>query len=250
MNEQARSAPDLAPSVVAEIKLVAQDKDEDVVRTALGLIDRDPEHRDIFFFDTQDLLLFDRDIVLRARLVQDGEDDSTVKLRPFPAGDEEHWKEVKGFEVELDVAKDEAVRSAKLSVGQRRGEITRVLNGERPIQKLFSEEQERLIRTYSREGIPWDGLWEDLRTFGPVKVHKWEVSAKGFPHEIVVEEWMLLPSARDIVELSIKVESAWPEASEEFRTFLGGRDIHFEADQQAKTRSVLEQYARSNASSG
>jgi hypothetical protein len=52
------------------------------VRAALESQDLEAEHREIFFFDTPQLNLFEAGLVLRARIVQDGADDSTVKLRP------------------------------------------------------------------------------------------------------------------------------------------------------------------------
>jgi hypothetical protein len=226
--------------MAVEIKAIAREKDEDVVRTALHLVDMDPEHRDIYFFDTHDLGLFDNGLVLRARLIKDDTDDSTVKLRPFPEGEERRWKDMKGLEIELDIVGNAAIRSAKLSVDQERGEITKACDGSRPIRTLFSDEQERLIEAYRPKGISWD----DLESLGPIKVLKWEVGPHAFPHEVTVEEWVM-PNADDLVELSIKVEpNAWMEAGKQFHDLLVEKDIQVAGSQQAKTRSALEYFAQ------
>jgi hypothetical protein len=223
-----------------EVKFVASEKDEEVVRSALGLFDQAPEYRDVYFFDTGDIKLFKRGIVLRARQTHDAKDDSTVKLRPFPEREEGRWKDAEGFELEMDVVGRKPVLSAKVSVEQRRGEIEEVSEHRRPIRKLFSDIQEQLISAYRPGGISWN----DLTTLGPAKVHKWRVESKGFPHEVSVEEW-LLHDSEDLVELSIRVTAnSWLEATEEFKAFLANRKIHISADQQAKTRSVLEFFAQ------
>jgi hypothetical protein len=108
-----RAAIDSALTAV-EIKLIARERDEDVVRVALDLVDRDPEHRDIYFFDTPALELFDAGLVLRARQIRDDADDSTVKIRPY-AIDDRRLVGIQGVELELDEIGDETVRSAKLS---------------------------------------------------------------------------------------------------------------------------------------
>ena len=55
------------PAVGAiEIKITARAADEDEVRAALETADIDAERREIWFYDTPGLALFDRGLVLRA----------------------------------------------------------------------------------------------------------------------------------------------------------------------------------------
>lgn len=69
----------------------------------------EPERRNVFFFDTQDLTLVEKGVVLRARLTRGGADDSTVKLRPVvPAEIDAYWRNADGFEIELDVVGETA----------------------------------------------------------------------------------------------------------------------------------------------
>src|SRR5947199_1399045 len=66
-----------------ELKLTVPESDQ---RSAVGALDMDPlecEIRQVFFFDTPDLALYDAGVVARARRVQKKGDDSVVKLRPI-----------------------------------------------------------------------------------------------------------------------------------------------------------------------
>jgi len=228
------------PAVGAiEIKITARAADEDEVRAALETADIDSERREIWFYDTPGLALFDRGLVLRARLVHGGADDSTVKLRPVDATTlEDAWKATPGFEIELDAVGEEAICSAKLSVDQDRGEIAAVAAGSRPIRSLFSKSQERLVEQHWPDGIDWDSLV----AFGPVAVRKWQFTPKDFDHEVTVEEWVL-PDDSDLVEISFKTS---PEdaavASAEFVAGMRRRGFDTEGDQQTKTRSALRYF--------
>ena len=228
---------ELDPAIQAvEVKITAQVKDEAMVRQALERSGEEPEHREVYFYDTQDLALFDGGVVLRARKVSGGADDSTVKLRPVdPTTLSDAWKETEGFEVELDGVGDATICSAKMSADQNRDEIDEVAVGEREIRKLFSGPQEQLIL----EHAPTDVSWADLAVLGPVEVRKWKIDPKGFGEEVVAEEWTL-PDRSDLIELSIKVEpERAQDASETFMSFLEENGFTTEGDQQTKTRATL-----------
>ena len=184
-----------------EFKITVRANQEELVRAELREADLEPERRRVYFFDTQELALFDAGVVLRARVTKDAADDSTVKLRPVvPADIDRRWRQTDGFEIELDMVGDTPVCSAKLEAEQRRDEIDEVAAGERPMRTLFSEDQEDLIGDYAPIGISWN----ELSVLGPVDVRKWELEPAGFPHEVTVEEWVL-PDDSDLIELSVKV---------------------------------------------
>ncbi len=231
---------EIDPSIGAiEIKITARAKDEDVVRAALDAADVEAEQREIYFFDTPKLDLFEAGVVLRARLVRGGADDSTVKLRPVvPEQLSSAWKKTDGFEVELDAVGADAICSAKLSVDQDRGEIQEVATGQRAIRKLFSRSQEELLEQHGPSGIAWD----NLAVLGPVDVRKWEVRPKDLDYEVTVEEWVL-PDDSDLVELSVKAEPGdAAKANAAFVEFMRGRGIDTEGEQQTKTRSALHYF--------
>jgi hypothetical protein len=204
-DEETRAQLEIDPAVgTVEMKITARARDEDEVREALERADIEPEVREVYFFDTTDLTLFEARIVLRARLVHDGADDSTVKLRPIdPKTLSQPWKSDPKLELEVDAVGDEYVTSAKLGADQDR---------------------------------------DRLRPLGPVQVHKWEVDHKELDNEVTVEEWVL-PDRSDLVELSIKVDpNEAVEANERFVDYLRSRGFDTEGGQQTKTRAALEYF--------
>ncbi len=220
-----------------EFKITVRANQEELVRAELEGAEIEPERRRVYFYDTQELALFDAGVVLRARVTRDAADDSTVKLRPVvPADIDRRWKQTDGFKIELDMVGDTPVCSAKLEAEQRRDEIDDVAAGERPMRTLFSDDQENLIGDYAPIGISWN----ELSVLGPVDVRKWELEPPGFPHEVTVEEWVL-PDDSDLIELSIKVPTDQAlDAGKAFHALLDERGVDPTGDQQAKARTVLE----------
>ena len=66
-----------------ELKLTVQLTDRSRAGAALGVDPLDGQIRQVYFFDTPDLKLNQRGLVVRARRVQGKGDDSVVKLRPL-----------------------------------------------------------------------------------------------------------------------------------------------------------------------
>jgi hypothetical protein len=229
-----------------EMKLTARAHDEDEVLELLQKSDVEPETRDVYFFDTNDLSLFEAGIVLRARLVHDGADDSTVKLRPVdPTTIGERWKNDPQLEFEVDVVGDQYVSSAKLSSEQDRGEIDEVARGERSLRSLFTSDQEDFLAEHAPGGAEVD--WDSLRTLGPVQVRKWEFEPEELGFEITVEEWVLSDRS-DLVELSIKADPEQAvEANERFLDYLRARGFDTEGEQKTKTRAALEYFTGASA---
>lgn len=225
------------PAIQAvEVKITARVEDEDLVLGLLKERDEEPEERTVYFFDTPGLDLFDVGLVLRARKIQGDEDDATVKIRPVdPKRIPIDWMKTEGFEIEMDRVGDAHVISAKLSAVQARGEIDDAVAGERPLRKLFSADQERLIAEFGPKEVGWDALVP----MGPIAVQKWKMGAKRLGHEVVVERWKL-PDTSDLVELSIKVAPGEATAAADaFLAFLGAMGMEVSGDQQTKTRGAL-----------
>src|SRR5262245_23157866 len=110
-----------------ELKVTIAEEKEGAAADAFGLDPGKGERRRIFFFDTLDLALFNKGLVLRAREVRGGRDDSTVKIRPIdPKTLHRKWHALDGFKVEADGVGDRLIRSASLSVDQQHGEIKAV----------------------------------------------------------------------------------------------------------------------------
>ena len=133
-----------------ELKVTISERKERAAARAFGLDPKEGERRRIFFFDTADLALFNRGLVLRAREVKNGKDDSTVKIRPVDRQKiTDTWRRLNGFKIEADGVGSKLIRSASLSVDQRDDEIKAVESGVRAIEKLFSSEQELLLAEMS-----------------------------------------------------------------------------------------------------
>jgi hypothetical protein len=218
-----------------EIKLTVRADQEQMVEVELDRTDVEPEAREIYYFDNDDLDLYNAGLVLRARKTKRGTDDTTVKLRPVvPSEISDSWKRLAEFNIEMDAVGDRMVCSAKLDAEQGRGEIDAVAAGDREIRKLFTTDQELLS-----EYAPRDVNWGDLRPLGPIDARKWELEPEDFDHELTVEMWVL-PDDSDLIELSIKVSpDLAEEASMAMRDFLTARGLDVEGDQQTKTRAAL-----------
>jgi hypothetical protein len=223
------------------MKITARAADESEVIEALERAHVEPSTRQVYFFDTPDLALFEAGIVLRARLNHDGADDSTVKLRPVdPNAVADRWKDDPDLEFEVDSVGSEYIASAKLSAEQDGGEIRDAANGERSLRALFSGSQEDFLGEHARGSAGVD--WDRLTALGPVDVRKWEVEPKQLGYEITVEEWVL-PDRSDLVELSIKVSPEEAiEANERFVAYLRSRGFDTEGEQKTKTRTALEYF--------
>ncbi len=230
-----------------EIKVtIRPDQELQGLRT-LELDEDSAEVRVIYFYDTARLQLFNAGVVLRARLVKGADDDSTVKIRPVEPSKISHdWTEIDGFKLEADSTGDRMACSASLTVLQKRDEIDEVAKGKRPIHKLFSKDQVRLLAEFHRQPVDF----ERLKPLGPIRVLCWKTKHKGFPYELTSEEWRL-PDGQDLMEVSIKVEPGEvARARPAFEAHLRELGLDPAGAQDTKTRTALEYFARAPASPG
>ena len=243
--ERTRGMADATAGTEAvELKVTVAEKKERAAAEAFKLNPHDGERRHIYFFDTGTLALFGKGVVLRARLVKGGTDDSTVKIRPVdPLRITSKWHRLDGFKLEADGVADRMIRSASLSIEQGGDEIKAVARGTRHIRKLFTEEQESFLADLSP--VPID--FERLAALGPVDALRWKIEHPGLPHPITAEQWTL-PDGRDLLEVSIKVPTVQaPAASAAFDAFLKGLQLKPQGGQETKTRVALEFFVKQAA---
>jgi hypothetical protein len=224
-----------------EFKITVLSGEEAEVQALLQKEGGQPQRRKVYFYDTKDLALYGKDLVLRARVTQGDDDDSTVKLRPVDlADDEASWRQIDGIRIELDVVGDKQVPSAKLDGEPDRGEVEAVEAKQRPVGSVFSGKQEQLIADYGPDGISLN----KLEVLGPVDARKWDLDdPDGFPHTLSVEEWSL-PDATRFIELSFKVPAdEATDAQAAFRALLIGLEVDVAGDQTPKTPHVLKYFA-------
>jgi hypothetical protein len=224
-----------------EIKVTIRPDQELRAERAMELNEDTAEVRVVYFYDTPKLDLFDAGVALRARLVKGDDDDSTVKFRPVePAKIAEEWKQLKGFKLEADCVGNRVVRSASLTVLQKRNEIDEVAKGKWPIEKLFSKDQERFLGAFYKSPVDF----AKLHVLGPIRVLRWKLKQKDFPYELTLEEWRL-PDGEDLVEVSIKTAPQdASQAQKDFDKHLRDLGLDPKGAQETKTRTALEYFAK------
>jgi hypothetical protein len=227
-----------------ELKLTVPEVDQRSTVAALGMDPLEAEIRQVFFFDTPDLALNKRGLVVRARRVQRKGDDSVVKLRPVvPDELPSKLRRSPNFAVEVDAMPGGYVCSASLKASLGSTDVKRVAAGERPVRRLFTKEQRKFFATHAPEGIELD----DLALLGPIFVLKLRFKPADFDQKLVAELWNYPDNSR-ILELSTKcAPSEAFQMSVETRAFLRRHGVDLTGEQQTKTKTALRFFSKSLA---
>jgi len=224
-----------------ELKLTVP---EGAQRSAIQALRMDPleaQIRQVFFFDTPDLALQSAGVVVRARRVQRKGDDSTVKLRPvIPHDLPEDLRADAAFNVEVDAMPGGFVCSGTLKGTPRQGSILGHVHEGTPVRKMFSKAQRAFFAEHAPEGVALD----DLQVLGPIFVLKLKWEPEGYDRRLVAEVW-LYPDGSRILELSTRCTTTEAfEVAAETRAFLTARGVELGGEQQTKTRTALEFFAK------
>jgi hypothetical protein len=225
-----------------ELKLTVPDSERRATVTGLGMDPLEAQIRQVFFFDTPDLALNKAGVVVRARRVQGRGDDTVVKLRPIVPGElPASVRNAKTMVVEVDAMPGGYVCSASFKGAIGPGDAVRqVAAGDRAIRKLYSKQQRAFYEAHAPDGLAMD----DLTVLGPINVLKLKFTPKGFGRRLVAELW-LYPDGERILELSTKCgpEEGFQVATEA-RAFLAGRGVDLYGEQQTKTKTALDYFAK------
>ena len=225
-----------------ELKLTVPDSEARSTVNALGMDPLEAQIRQVFFFDTPDLRLNKRGVVVRARRVQGRGDDTVVKLRPIvPDELPPSVRKAKSMVVEVDAMPGGYVCSAsfKGSLGPGTA-VKEVAAGSRAIRKLYSKEQRAFYAAHAPEGLALD----DLTVLGPINVFKLKFTPKEFKRRLVAELW-LYPDGERILELSTKCAPGEGfQVAAEGRAFLAERGVDLLGEQQTKTKTALDFFAK------
>jgi hypothetical protein len=224
-----------------ELKLTVPEAYGRSAADALGADPLDAQIRQVFFFDTPDLALDSAGVVVRARRIQRGKDDSVVKLRPVvPAELPDEVRRSKGFKVEVDAMPGGFVCSASFKGRADKGEVKEAVAGRARISRLFSKEQRDFFAMHAPDGIELD----DLAVLGPVLVLKLKWTPEGVARELTAEQWNY-PHGSRILELSTKAAPSEAfQAAAEARALLTESGISLDGKQETKTRTALEFFSR------
>jgi hypothetical protein len=224
-----------------ELKLTVPESDQ---RSAVQALDMDPlnaQLRQVYFFDTPDLALYEAGVVVRARRVQKKGDDCVVKLRPvvpseLPSG----VRKSENLVVEVDAMPGGFVCSASLKRALPDRPVRETCSKKLPLSGLFSKEQRAFYAAHAPEGLRLD----ELRILGPINVLKLKFSPEAYDRRLVAEMWLYPDNAR-ILELSTKcLPGEAFEVVAETRAFLLSRDVSLSGEQQTKTRTALEYFSQ------
>ena len=240
-DEQLAQAMELARgSDSVELKLTVPETDQRSTVAALEMDPLEAQIRQVFFFDTPDLVLSSQGVVVRLRRVQKKGDDSVVKLRPVVPSDlPASVRKLPEFGVEVDAMPGGFVCSASMK-GSPTRDVRSSLTKDQPLRKLFSKEQRAFYAEHAPDGLALD----DLKLLGPIFVLKLKFAPKGFARKLVAEMW-LYPDNSRILELSTKCAPAEAlTVAEEARTFLSDRGVDLGGEQETKTRKALQYFSR------
>jgi hypothetical protein len=238
--EEMLALTDHADSV--ELKLTVPDSERRATVTALGMDPLDAQIRQVFFFDTPDLRLNQRGVVVRARRVQGRGDDTVVKLRPIVPDDlPPSVRNAKTMVVEVDAMPGGYVCSASFKGSIGPGDaVKRVAAGDRAIRKLFTKQQRAFYQAHAPEGLGLD----DLTVLGPITVLKLKFTPEELRRRMVAEVW-LYPDGERILELSTKcLPGQGFQVAAEVRAYLAKRNVDLYGEQQTKTKTALEYFSR------
>jgi len=224
-----------------ELKLTVPESDQ---RSAVQALEMDPleaQIRQVVFFDTPELTLNQMGVVVRARRMKGGGDDSVVKLRPVaPDQLPAELRRSPSFGVEVDAMPGGFVCSASMKGQVGPTDVKGVLVGEQPLRKLFTKEQRAFYKSHVPEG---PGL-DDLTALGPITLLKLKFAPKDYGRRLVAEVWFY-PDGSRILELSTKCAPTEAfQIAAETRQFLTERGVDLSGEQQTKTRTALDHFAR------
>jgi hypothetical protein len=213
-------------------------------RSAVAALDMDPldaQIRQVVFFDTPALTLNQHGLVVRARRIQRRPGDSVVKLRPvIPDQLSASLRRSPRFGVEVDAMPGGFVCSASMKAELDPGRAKDALSGLLPTRKLFTKEQRGFFAAHAPNNLDMDGL----AMLGPVTVLKLKFKPVEYGRRLVAELW-IYPDGTRILELSTKCAPAETfTVAAEARAFLAGRGIDLLGEQQTKTKSALEFFAK------
>jgi hypothetical protein len=224
-----------------ELKLTVPPDLRNVVLDRLGIDPLDARIRQVFFFDTPDLMLNRAGVVVRARRIQGAAADTTVKLRPVdPAELPKSLRKDRGFSIEVDAMPGGYVCSGSLKGATTNDAVRAVAGGRRKTSKVFTKAQRDLYADRAPGGLALDGL----AVLGPINVLKLKMTPKAFGRKVTLELWNYPDGAR-ILELSTKCPPSEAfQVAAEIRARLAANDLDLTSDQQTKTAAALRHFAK------
>jgi hypothetical protein len=230
-----------------ELKLTVPPESYRAASKSLSLDPLNAQIRQVFFFDTPDLVLNQAGLVVRARRIQGRDGDTTVKLRPLvPSELEPAVRNSPSFNVEVDAMPGGYVCSGSMKHTVTPTAVLASTSGEQPLRKLFSKEQRAFFAAHAPGGLTID----DLSVLGPILVLKVKFNPADLAQRLVVELWTY-PDGSRVVELSTKSTPADAlRVALAARSYLEDKGIPLGGEQTTKTKTALEFFAAELSAQG
>lgn len=216
-----------------ELKLLVPGR----TRRHLGLTQRDGQARRVYFLDTPGLELYRQGLIVRLRS-RGGRrrDDAVVKMRSVqPGAVPERLRRAGRFTAEVDALPGHYVFSGALKVQLGRGEVKRRAAAGRPLTKLLSTRQRRVVEDHLPAGVCLD----DLRTYGPIEVRRHELTLDDLDRPLTVEQWTY-PDGAALLEVSTRSSAGRaPAVAARVTDVLSARGVVPAGTQFTKTERAL-----------
>lgn len=128
--------------------------------------------------------------------------------------------------------------SLKRSMGTT--DVRDVIDGKKPLQKLFSKEQRSFYAAHAPHGLELD----DLSILGPILVLKLKFAPEGYDRKLVAELWFY-PDNSMLLELSTKCAPGEAfQVAAVTRSFLTQHDVDLSGAQETKTKKALQFFSK------
>ena len=234
----------MPPPEKIEVKLAFMSEDTAKAFAVLGLSDPPKEERRIHFFDTGNLALFDRGLILRVRQTVGGgdPDDATLKVRGTGAPDAaSRFLATTGdgakFEGDQNVGREEAP-SFSTTTEPGGAAIAAVVTDVGKLESVLNEAGKTLLREIGGpESDP-----SVVKCLGPIRSRIWKFKPDGFAGKITAELWDV--AGNQLLEISDKALRAEASALAERLKNLVPESKARQLDT-SKTRFALELFAAS-----
>ena len=191
-DETARLIALMKNSDSVELKLTVPESEHRSTVSALDIDPIDAEIRQVVFFDTPDLTLYEHGVVVRARRVQRKGDDSVVKLRPVvPSELPARVRKSSEFGVEVDAMPGGFVCSGSMK-GIPQADVRKAVAGKKRVDRLLTKPQRAFYADHAPDGSELD----DLSVLGPIFVLKLKFAPKAFDRRLVAEMWLYPDNSR------------------------------------------------------
>jgi hypothetical protein len=150
------------------------------------LNESDAKSREVWFFDTKNLDLFEQGLNIRARQKEDADKaEITVKLRPIDSANiADSWFENSDFKCETDDFGATSQGACSLNAKIKGSDFSDQLKAP-DLRDLLSDSQEKFIS----ESLAVNFSRKDVLALGPVADQVWDFKNPRFPNGVSLEFW-------------------------------------------------------------